>query len=147
MKPAVLKVVLQLSAALQFAPSGQHWRALAATVCSPDRVTVTIAPSAAVGAVKLVVATPLASKVIVVASSVAPLVLSVAVWPATEVAVEIVSGRDVSANFDMQSLASLLHGDRILVQRSEHSVRFLHPLGWNYFATLRKKLRWNEGGS
>ena len=45
-------------------------------------------PSAAVGAVKLVVATPLASKVIVVASSVAPLVLSVAVWPATEVAVE-----------------------------------------------------------
>ena len=72
-----------------------------------------------------------------------PIVLS----DATEVAVEIVSGRDVSANFDMQSLASLLHGDRILVQRSEHSVRFLHPLGWNYFATLRKKLRWNEGGS
>ena len=49
--------------------------------------------------------------------------------------------------FDMQSLASLLHGDRILVKRSEHSVRFLHPKGWNYFATLRKKLRWNEGGS
>ena len=65
----------------------------------------------------------------------------------TEVAVEVVSGRDVSANFDMQSLASLLHGDRILVKRSEHCVRFLHPQGWNYFATLRKKLRWNEGGS
>lgn len=64
-----------------------------------------------------------------------------------EVAIEIVSGRDISANFDMQSLASLLHGDRILVRRSEHCVRFLHPLGWNYFATLRKKLRWNEGGS
>jgi NAD+ kinase len=47
----------------------------------------------------------------------------------------------------MQSLASLLHGDRILVKRSEHRVRFLHPQGWNYFATLRKKLRWNEGGS
>ena len=72
-----------------------------------------------------------------------PIVLS----DAMEVAVEIVSGRDVSANFDMQSLASLLHGDRILVKRSEHCVRFLHPLGWNYFATLRKKLRWNEGGS
>lgn len=72
-----------------------------------------------------------------------PIVLS----DATEVAVEVVSGRDVSANFDMQSLASLLHGDRILVRRSEHCVRFLHPLGWNYFATLRKKLRWNEGGS
>ena len=72
-----------------------------------------------------------------------PIVLS----DATEVAVEVVSGRDVSANFDMQSLASLLHGDRILVKRSEHCVRFLHPQGWNYFATLRKKLRWNEGGS
>ena len=72
-----------------------------------------------------------------------PIVLS----DVTEVAVEVVSGRDVSANFDMQSLASLLHGDRILVKRSEHRVRFLHPQGWNYFATLRKKLRWNEGGS
>ena len=72
-----------------------------------------------------------------------PIVLS----DATEVAVEVVSGRDASANFDMQSLASLLHGDRILVNRSEHRVRFLHPRGWNYFATLRKKLRWNEGGS
>ena len=58
---------------------------------------------------------------------------------------EVVSGRDVSANFDMQSLASLQHGDRILVRRSEHCVRFLHPAGWNYFATLRRKLRWNEG--
>lgn len=72
-----------------------------------------------------------------------PIVLS----DATEVAVEVVSGRDVSANFDMQSLASLLHGDRILVKRSAHCVRFLHPQGWNYFATLRRKLRWNEGGS
>lgn len=72
-----------------------------------------------------------------------PIVLS----DATEVSVEVVSGRDVSANFDMQSLASLLHGDRILVTRSEHRVRFLHPRGWSYFATLRKKLRWNEGGS
>lgn len=65
----------------------------------------------------------------------------------TDIAVEVVGGRDVSANFDMQSLASLQHGDRIVVRRSEHCVRFLHPRGWNYFATLRKKLRWNEGGS
>ena len=28
-------------------------------------------------------------------------------------------GRDASANFDMQSLASLLHGDRIIVRRSQ----------------------------
>jgi NAD+ kinase len=63
----------------------------------------------------------------------------------TEIAIEIVAGRDASANFDMQSLASLLHGDRITVRRSQHQVRFLHPKGWTYFDTLRKKLHWNEG--
>lgn len=61
------------------------------------------------------------------------------------VSVEIVAGRDASVNFDMQSLASLLHGDRITVRRSEHRVRFLHPRGWSYYATLRRKLHWNEG--
>ncbi|MDB5957841.1 NAD kinase [Ramlibacter sp.] len=62
-----------------------------------------------------------------------------------EITIELVSGRDASANFDMQSLASLLHGDRITVRRSQHKVRFLHPKGWTYFDTLRKKLHWNEG--
>ena len=62
-----------------------------------------------------------------------------------EITVEIVAGRDASANFDMQSLASLMHGDRITVKRSEYQMRFLHPKGWSYFDTLRKKLHWNEG--
>ena len=62
-----------------------------------------------------------------------------------EITVEVVAGRDASANFDMQSLASLLHGDRISVRRSEYQMRFLHPKGWSYFDTLRKKLHWNEG--
>ncbi len=62
-----------------------------------------------------------------------------------EVSIEVVSGREPSVNFDMQSLASLLHGDRISVRRSAHRVRFLHPPGWNYYATLRRKLHWNEG--
>jgi NAD+ kinase len=64
---------------------------------------------------------------------------------AGEIIIEIVAGRDASANFDMQSLTSLHHGDRIIVRRSEHRVRFLHPRGWNYYATLRRKLHWNAG--
>ena len=60
-------------------------------------------------------------------------------------AIEIVAGRDASANFDMQSLATLMHGDRIVLRRSEHHVQFLHPKGWTYFDTLRQKLHWNEG--
>ena len=62
-----------------------------------------------------------------------------------EIVIEIVAGREVSANFDMQSMASLLHGDRIVVTRSKHHVRFLHPKGWSYFDTLRQKLHWNQG--
>lgn len=62
-----------------------------------------------------------------------------------EIAIEIVAGRDPSVNFDMQTFASLCHGDRIIVRRSAHQVRFLHPVGWSYFDTLRKKLHWNEG--
>jgi NAD+ kinase len=64
-----------------------------------------------------------------------------------EIAIELVGGRDASANFDMQSLASLLIGDRITVRRSEYHARFLHPKGWTFFDTLRKKLHWNEGVS
>jgi NAD+ kinase len=62
-----------------------------------------------------------------------------------EVRITVVSGRDVSANFDMQSLASLQHGDQVRMTRSAHRVRFLHPKGWSYYATLRRKLRWYEG--
>jgi len=62
-----------------------------------------------------------------------------------EISIEVVAGRDASANFDMQSLASLLHGDRIIVKRAEYTARFLHPKGWSYFDTLRAKLHWNEG--
>ncbi|MEY2892652.1 MAG: kinase [Pseudomonadota bacterium] len=63
----------------------------------------------------------------------------------SEVSIEIVAGRDASVNFDMQGLASLMHGDRITVRPSEHQVRFLHPVGWSYYATLRRKLHWNTG--
>lgn len=62
-----------------------------------------------------------------------------------EFSIEVVAGRDVSVNFDMQSFASLMHGDVIRVRRSAHQVRFLHPRGWSYYATLRRKLHWNEG--
>ena len=61
-----------------------------------------------------------------------------------EVMLQVIGGRDASANFDMQSLPTILHGDRIYVRRSEHSVRFLHPRGWNYFANLRTRLGWNN---
>jgi NAD+ kinase len=62
----------------------------------------------------------------------------------SKVSIQIVSGREVNVNFDMQSFTSLELGDAIEVRRSRHTVPMLHPVGYSYFATLRKKLHWNE---
>jgi NAD+ kinase len=61
-----------------------------------------------------------------------------------EIVIEVLSDRDASVNFDMQSLANLQPGDRIVVKRAQHAAQFLHPVGWNYFDSLRHKLHWNE---
>jgi NAD+ kinase len=68
----------------------------------------------------------------------------IAVPDSSEIVVEIVSGRDVSVNFDMQTFASLQHGDEIVISCSPHTITFLHPEGWSYYHTLREKLHWNE---
>lgn len=60
------------------------------------------------------------------------------------IVIEIMGGRDISVNFDMQSLASLQHHDRIFIRRSAYTITFLHPQGWSYYDTLREKLHWHE---
>lgn len=60
-----------------------------------------------------------------------------------EISISVTSEREVFVNFDMQSLTSIQTGDCILVKRAAHHVVFLHPLGYNYFTTLREKLRWH----
>ncbi|MBB5461304.1 NAD kinase [Paraburkholderia sp. Cpub6] len=62
----------------------------------------------------------------------------------SKVSIQIVSGREVNVNFDMQSFTSLELGDTIEVRRSRHTVPMLHPVGYSYYATLRKKLHWHE---
>jgi NAD+ kinase len=59
------------------------------------------------------------------------------------VEIEITDVRDASAHFDMQSYWGLKPGDIVRCRRSEHSVKLLHPVGYNYFETLRGKLHWN----
>ncbi|CAN7226695.1 NAD kinase [Trinickia sp. LjRoot230] len=60
------------------------------------------------------------------------------------VSIQIIAGRDVNVNFDMQSFTALELNDTIEVRRSRHTVPFLHPIGYSYYATLRQKLHWNE---
>ncbi|AXA92850.1 NAD kinase [Massilia sp. YMA4] len=62
----------------------------------------------------------------------------------SEIVIEIIRGRDITVNFDMQTFASLQPQDRIHIRRSPHTITFLHPEGWSYYNTLRKKLHWNE---
>ena len=73
--------------------------------------------------------------------------LTIVLPDTVEIGIEVVAGGDTSVSFDMQALASLMHGDRVSVRRSNDQVRFLHPRGWSYYATLRRKLRWNAGVS
>lgn len=68
----------------------------------------------------------------------------IAIPDTSEIVVEIVSGRDISVNFDMQTFASLQHGDEIVISRSPNTITFLHPEGWSYYYTLREKLHWHE---
>jgi NAD+ kinase len=51
---------------------------------------------------------------------------------------------DAHAHFDGYALTEMEQGDRLQLRRSADSVRFVHPPGYRYFATLREKLRWSE---
>ena len=52
--------------------------------------------------------------------------------------------QEARAHFDGLALADLKDGDRVVLKRSADAVRFVHPPGYRYFATLREKLGWTE---
>ncbi|HLR78361.1 MAG TPA: NAD kinase [Burkholderiaceae bacterium] len=49
-----------------------------------------------------------------------------------------------SVHFDMQTWSDCQAGDRIEVRRARHAVRLVHPVGYSFFSTLRRKLHWNR---
>ena len=51
---------------------------------------------------------------------------------------------DARAHFDGLALHDMVEGDRLILKRSADAVRFVHPPGYHYFATLREKLGWSE---
>ena len=60
------------------------------------------------------------------------------------VSIEVVDGREVIVNFDMQSQTELKSGDVIEVRQSEKTITLLHPRSHSDYKTLREKLHWNE---
>ena len=57
--------------------------------------------------------------------------------------ISIVHALDARAHFDGLALADMAEGDRLAIRRSDDVVRFVHPPGYRYFATLREKLGWS----
>ncbi|HYF58244.1 MAG TPA: NAD kinase [Burkholderiaceae bacterium] len=67
------------------------------------------------------------------------------VLPASSVIrMSVADGRDPRVNCDMQTFADLQVGDVLEVRRADYAARFLHPIGYSYYATLRSKLHWHE---
>jgi len=56
----------------------------------------------------------------------------------------MVHALDARAHLDGLALADMAEGDRLVLKRSADVVRFVHPPGYRYFATLREKLGWSE---
>ncbi len=49
-----------------------------------------------------------------------------------------------SVHFDMQTWSECQPGDCIEVRRAQHTIPFIHPTGYSFFSTLRRKLHWNR---
>ena len=61
-----------------------------------------------------------------------------------EVEMTLTRGRDAGAHFDGQAHITLQERDCITIRRSQHTIRFLHPRGYDYFRMLREKLHWSS---
>ena len=68
----------------------------------------------------------------------------VSVSDASRIEISLLRALDARAHFDGLALTDLQEGDRLLLKRSADVVRFVHPPGYSYFATLREKLGWSE---
>ena len=68
----------------------------------------------------------------------------IAVPDSAAIAIAVNRGRDASVHCDGQAHFELAEGDRVALRRADHSARFLHPEGHDYFAMLREKLHWSE---
>ena len=60
--------------------------------------------------------------------------------------IEITLKRSIDArlHFDGQMECDLHENDRVVLRRAEHTITFVHPPGYSYFAMLREKLHWSE---
>jgi NAD+ kinase len=70
----------------------------------------------------------------------------IAIHSASRVDITLVRAGDARVNYDVQGHYVLRPEDVVSVTAADFPVTLLHPRGYSYFATLRGKLRWNDGG-
>jgi NAD+ kinase len=68
----------------------------------------------------------------------------IAVNSRSEIEINLIHADDVRVHFDGQLHQDMKVGDRVIIWRAEHPIRLLHPIGHNYYDTLRQKLHWGE---
>jgi len=68
----------------------------------------------------------------------------IAVNSESTVEILLLHADDSLVHFDGQRHFNLEQNDWVIVRRSEHMIRLLHPLGHSYYDTLRQKLHWGE---
>jgi NAD+ kinase len=68
----------------------------------------------------------------------------IAVSDAARIELTLRSAVDAQVHFDGQPQYELREGDRVSIRRASHTIRFIHPPGYSYFAMLREKLHWSE---
>ncbi len=68
----------------------------------------------------------------------------IAVNSRSEIEINLIHASDARVHFDGQLHSDLMIGDRVVIRRTNNTVRLLHPEGHNYYDTLRQKLHWGE---
>jgi NAD+ kinase len=68
----------------------------------------------------------------------------IAIPDRSKVEVVVMHAPEAKLHVDGQAQANLMAGDRVMVRRSRHVARFIHPSSYDYFSMLRNKLHWSE---
>jgi NAD+ kinase len=58
--------------------------------------------------------------------------------------ITVARAREALASIDGHHVIALAEGDSVVLKRAEATVRLWHPLGYDYYHTLREKLGWTE---
>jgi NAD+ kinase len=68
----------------------------------------------------------------------------IVVGDSVTIRVTLLRGTDAWAHCDGQAHFQMAEGDSVTIRRAPHSMRLLHPEGYDYFEMLRQKLHWSE---